>query len=204
MLQVFFGEDRLTAEREIQQQLGKNYEVFEGETLHIDDLPSIFQGTSLFSTTKRQILLKNLSENTAVWEKVVDYLTTEHTVIIWEGKIDKRSAGYKALKAAKVPLKEFPLQVPPETKQVFKIFDLAWNNGPAALGLLQKIEAQQDPYMFFGLLVTQALRRFEQRPRSKERAVLKALAKTDLALKTTSLEPWLLVKSFLLQLSTLD
>ena len=37
----------------------------------------------------------------------------------------------------------------------------------------------------------------------KEKQILKGLAKTDLQMKTTKVDPWLLVESFLLELSTL-
>lgn len=203
MIRVFSGEDRVAAEKAVRGLLGAEYEVFEGGNLQVDDLPSIFQGSSLFATEGRKILLKNLTENTAVWAKVPEYLTTEHEVVIWEPKIDKRSACYKALKAAGVEMREFALQQPPEVKQVFKVFDVALKDGAQAVKMVENLEMGQDPYMFFGLLVTQALRLFEGRQGKKERAVLKELAKTDLELKTTSVEPWLLVKSFLLRMSSL-
>lgn len=60
MLSVFWGENRLETEKAVKRALGTDYEVFEGENLTVADLPSIFQGTSLFGTEKRQILLKEL------------------------------------------------------------------------------------------------------------------------------------------------
>ena len=72
MLRVFVGDDRVSAEMALKRLIGGNYEVFEGENLSVGDLPSIFQGTSLFETGRRRILLKNLSENAAVWEKIAE------------------------------------------------------------------------------------------------------------------------------------
>lgn len=201
MFRVIAGEGRVEAEKAVKRLLGANYEVFEGENLREDDLPSIFRGNSLFQTGKRQILLKNLSENAAVWEKILDYRDTEHDVVIWEGKIDKRSAGYKRLKAEGVEIEEYSGQKPPDMRAVFQVFEVAWRDGEEAVRLLEKIEAEQDPYMFFGLMVAQALKRFEARPGEKERRVLKMMAETDMQMKTTSIEPWMLVKSFLLRIA---
>lgn len=201
MFRIIAGEGRVEAEAAVKRLLGANYEVFEGEMLRVDDLPSIFRGTSLFETGKRRILVKNLSENAAVWEKILDYKDTEHDVVIWEGKIDKRSAGYKRLKAEGVEVEEYSGQKAPDMRTVFRVFDVAWENGEEAVKLLEKIEMEQDPYMFFGLMVSQALKRYDARQGEKERRVLKMMAEADMQMKTTSIEPWLLVKSFLLRVA---
>lgn len=201
MLSVFWGENRLEAEKAVKRALGTDYEVFEGENLTVADLPSIFQGTSLFGTEKRQILLKELGENREVWEKIPDYLGTEHDLVIWESKLDKRSAIYKALVAARVKMQEFPAKKNPDANVVFNILDMALRNGLLAVKMVEKIELEQDPYMFFGLLVTQAIKKFDSRPGSREKQLLKELSALDLQMKTTSVEPWLLVKSFLLRIA---
>ncbi len=210
MVKVFVGDDRVRAAKAVESELGGDYEVFEGESLTPADLPSIFQGTSLFGGgsgggfgEKRQILLKDLGENGAVWEKIVDYLETEHEVIIWETKIDKRSAGYKRLKEAGVEIREFNLAQKPEMRQVFGIFDTALrDDGEAAVRMVEEIELEQDPYMFLGLMVTQALKKFEAKQGSRERRVVKMLAELDMQMKGEAnayLEPWTLVKMFLLE-----
>lgn len=199
MIRVFVGEDRLAAETALKRLIGGNYEVFEGETLTVGDLPSIFQGTSLFEAGKRRILLKNLSENAAVWEKIAEYAETEHEVVVWELKADKRSVGYRNLKAAGVEIQEFALKAKPEAKMVFGVLDTALRDGKRAVAQVEQIELEQDPYMFFGLLVTQALKKFEQRGGMKEKRLLKELAKLDMEMKTTGLEPWMLIKTFLLR-----
>jgi DNA polymerase III delta subunit len=58
--------------------------------------------------------------------------------------------------------------------------------------------------MFFGLLASQALKDYSQKQGTKEKRVLKELSKLDLDLKTTSYQPWLLIESFLLRLSSLE
>ena len=138
--------------------------------------------------------------NSAVWEKIVDYADTEHEVVIWETKIDKRSAGYKRLKEVGAEMTEFPALKKPEMNLVFGILDTALRDGPKAVETVEKIETDQDPYMFFGLLVTQALKKYESSgARGKEKRMLKELAKLDMQMKTTGVEPWKLVKSFLLR-----
>lgn len=203
MLRVFVGDDRVSAEMALKRLIGGNYEVFEGENLSVGDLPSIFRGTSLFETGKRRILLKNLSENAAVWEKIAEYAGTEHEVVVWELKIDKRSVGYKNLKTAGVEIQEFALKAKPEAKMVFGVLDMALRDGRRAVAQVEQIELEQDPYMFFGLLVTQALKKFEQRGGVREKRLLKELAKLDMEMKTTGLEPWMLIKAFLLRAKSL-
>lgn len=203
MLRVFVGEDRVSAEMALKRLIGDNYEVFEGENLGAGDLPSIFQGASLFEAGKRRILLKNLSENAAVWEKIAEYAETEHEVVVWELKIDKRSVGYKNLKAAGVEIQEFTLKAKPEVKMVFGVLDMALRDGRRAVAQVEQIELEQDPYMFFGLLVTQALKKLEQRGGVREKRLLKELAKLDMEMKTTGLEPWMLIKAFLLRVKSL-
>jgi len=212
MLRVFYGENRLEVEKHVKQVLGEGYEVFEGESLMVGDLPSIFQGTSLFGGLGgsggfgggRRILLKNLGENAEVWAKLADYRETEHEVVVWEGKIDKRSAGYKQLKDAGVEMVEFPALKKPEAGLVFGILDTAMRDGVRAVRDLEKVEADQDPFMFFGLLVTQALKKYEYSGSgARERRIMKELAKVDLQMKSTGVEPWMLIKSFLLRAGNL-
>lgn len=203
MLKVFVGDDRVAAGKAVESELGGNYEVFEGDKIEITDLPSIFRGVGLFSGEKRQILLKEVGENAAVWEKLADYVDTEHEVVVWEGKIDKRSAGYKRLKETGVEIREFALKVKPEMRQVFNIFEVALRDGSAAVKMVEKIELEQDPFMFFGLMVTQALKMYGIRMRKKEKMVLQELSKLDMQMKgegATTIEPWVLIKSFLLRL----
>lgn len=204
MLRVFYGGNRLGAEKEVKRLLGEGYEVYEGENLRVEDLPSIFQGTSLFGMEKRRILLKDVMENPAVWEKLGDYMETDFEAICWEMKVDKRSAGYKKLKEAGVELREFPELQKPEAKLVFGVLDTAMRDGKKAVEMVEKIELEQDPYMFFGLLVTQALKKYEAtRGGARERRLVKELAKTDMQMKSAAMEPWDLIKVLLLKVSSI-
>lgn len=201
MLKIFYGENRRAAAEAIKLDLGEGYEVFEGENLTEGDLPSIFMGTSLFETEQRMILLKNLTENASVWGKLPEYVTTEHEVTVWEPKIDKRSTAYKELVKAGVEMREFAEMKKPEANLVFGILDTAFRDGERAVREIEKIENEQDPYMFFGLLVTQMLRKFEMSGGgARERRILKKMAELDIQMKTTAIDPWMLVKGFLLGL----
>ena len=51
--------------------------------------------------------------------------------------------------------------------------------------------------------MTQALKKFEQRGGVREKRLLKELAKLDMEMKTTGLEPWMLIKAFLLRAKSL-
>ncbi len=200
MLKIFYGEDRIRAKNEIERILGNDYEVIEGPELDPTDLPNIFLGTSLLSY-ERKILIRDLSENRSAFEKLPDYLSTPHKIIIFETKLDKRSATYKLLKD-KIEIKEFPARPDPNANLVFGIYNTAKRNGKKAIEDLEKIKPNQDPMMFFGLLVSQALRDFQQNQGTKEKKALKELSKLDLDLKSSKLSSWLLIESFLLRLSS--
>lgn len=202
MIKVFYGDDRVRAKAEITKFLGtKDYEIIEGADLASADLPSIFLGNSLFTDT-RAILIRDFTANRPVYEQLPEYLNTPHQIAILDAKIDKRSATYKSLKD-QIEFQEFTLPKNPNLNLVFDIYRTAKHDGEKAVKMLEKIQAEEDPIMFCGLLISQALKDFNQKQGTKEKRVLKELSKLDLDLKSTSLQPWLLVQSFLLRLSSL-
>lgn len=202
MIKFFYGDDRIRAEGAIKKFLGENYEVLEGSEVQTADLPSIFRGASLFAE-KRAILIKDLGENKDVLELVGGFTDTPHDVAIFESKLDKRTNFYKEIKD-KVEIAEFKLVEPVDTKAVFDIFNVAKRDGARAVKMLEKIEDKQDPFMFFGLLVSQATKDFQYRQGTKEKRVLLELSKLDMQMKSeSSIQPFSLLKSFLLQVSLL-
>ena len=201
MIQVFYGDDRVRAKSEISKILGDNYEVYDGPELESTDLPNLFLGNSLFSDA-RSILIRDFLANKTIADKLQDYLDTPHNVILFELKLDKRSTIYKTLKD-QITFKEFALQKDPNLKLVFDIYKTAKTDGKKALAMLSKIKPEEDPMMFFGLLVSQAIKDYSLRQGIKEKRALKELSKLDLNLKSTSYQPWLLIESFLLRLSSL-
>lgn len=202
MIKVFYGDDRVRAKAEIIKFLNaKDYEIIEGTDLTPADLPSIFLGNSLFAST-RAILIRDFTTNKPAYEKLPEYLNTPHQIAILDAKIDKRSATYKTLKD-QIEFQEFTLPKNPNLNLVFDIYRTAKRDGKKAVKMLEKIQSEEDPIMFCGLLISQALKDFNQKQGTKEKRVLRELSKLDLDLKSTSLQPWLLVQSFLLRLSSL-
>ncbi len=200
MIKIFVGDDRVGAQKEIVKFLGDDYEIVEGAELELNDLPSIFCGGSLFQKN-RQILIRDLNENKMVFEKIEDYINTPHKIVIWEMKLDKRSVVYKNLKN-KVEIKEFALKQDANFGIVFDIYKTAKRDGKKAVAMLKEIENEEEPIQFCGLLVSQALKDYKNHPGTKEKRALLELSKLDLNLKTTSVQPWLLLQSFLLQVSS--
>ena len=199
MLKVFTGDDRIKAGQEIVKLLGPDHETIEGADLTPSDLPNLFKGVSLFTTT-RHILIRDLLTNKQTADHLINYLDTPHDIIIQELKLDKRSAAYKALKAAKVEIKEFNLPPDPSYKLVFDIYRTAKRDGKKAVKQLEQIKPNQDPIMFFGLLASQALRDYSQSQDTKEKRTLKEFSQLDLQMKSTSIDPWLLIEACLLRL----
>lgn len=202
MIKIFFGDDRVTISSAVRKELGEDYEIFEGENLSVDDFPNIFLGTSLFGET-RKILIKDLAENKDAFERIRDYLKTTHDIVLWETKLDKRSAIYKTLLKEKVEITEFKLLAPTNSKEVFDIFDIALRDGQKAVKMIDKIQETNDPFMFVGLLASQAIKKFEFRQGRKEKRVLKELSNLDIQMKSTGVESWTLIKLSLLRLSSL-
>lgn len=200
MIKVFYGDDRVKAKQAIDKYLGQDYEVIDCAELNPSDLPTIFLGNSLFVTT-RNILLRDFTANKSVYESLPDYLDTPHNIALLELKLDKRSATYKELKD-KISFEEFTLPKSQNFSVVFDIYRTAKRDGKRAVSMLKGIEQTEDPIMFFGLLVSQALKDFDLKPGKKEKQIIKELAKVDLQMKTTKVEPWLLVESFLIRLSS--
>ena len=200
MIRIFTGDDRVKAGNEITKLLGPDYEIVEGVNLTPELLPSVFYGNSLFATN-RNILIRDLSSNKSVFDKLPDYLDTPHNIIIQEIKLDKRSNTYKALKD-KIEIRDYNIPENPNFRKVFDIYRNAKTNGPKAVAILEELKQNEDPIMFFGLMASQALKEYSANQGTKQKRALKELAKLDLQLKTTSHEPWLLIESFLLLLSS--
>ena len=141
--------------------------------------------------------------NKELFEKLAEFAESDNEVIVWESKLDKRTAAYKAL-SKKVKIKEFKLKENIDKKMVLDVFSTALYNGEKAVKMVQKVENEQDPYMFFGLTVSQAVSRFEKNPNGKkEKRVLLELSDIDIKMRTTSCQPWLLIQSFLFRVSSL-
>lgn len=203
MIWLLHGENRVKIGEEVKSILGENYEVFEVEDLTTADLPNIFWGTSLFGT-ERRILVKDLSDNQELFKKLEDYLGTEHRVVLWEKKLDKRTATYKSLvKSEKLEIREFRLAEVKNVNGIFEIYETALKDGKKAVQMVEQIENTENPFGLVGLFVTQALRKYQMCYGERERRILKELAQLDMEMKSAKIEPWTLVKAFLIRLATI-
>lgn len=90
---------------EIDQELGRiiaefdsDAEQIDADSLEIRSLTDVFSGVSLFSEN-RLVIIKRLSENSAVWEALERWLDrpSDTTLVLVEPKLDKRTKTYKAL-----------------------------------------------------------------------------------------------------------
>ncbi|MBQ6355222.1 hypothetical protein IJJ18_02270 [Candidatus Saccharibacteria bacterium] len=219
MIYVLSGSDRVKIGEAVVKILGASYEVFEGSELNVQDLMNIFRGTTLFSK-ERKILIKDLTpapskkeaegsseadsaENVSApggdvdyYAELLEYVDTPHTVVIWETNLSRKKSYKDFIKSPKVQTKKYDAMRPADAGVVFEILDTARFDGPAAVRMVEKIKKDNDPYMFFGLLVSQALKKGDRR-------VLKGLSDLDMQMKTSTIEPWALISSFLLQVSSL-
>lgn len=200
MIYVFTGSDRAKIQKEAEKILGEGYEVFSGENLEKTELANVFQGNSLFST-ERRILLKDIAELDA-YEEISEYVNTPHTVVIWETKPSQKKAYKDFLKSPQVKAQKFDLPEGIDMRTVFNIYDVALTDGPRAVKMLAAVKEKEEPYRFFGLLASQAIKKYEWNQNAQTRKALKELSKLDGQLKSTTIEPWTLIESFLARLSS--
>lgn len=200
MIRIFTGDDRVRAGNEIKRILGDSYEVIDCAELAKNDLPQIFKGATLFAT-HRKILLRDFTMNSEIYPEILNFLDTPHDIILLETKLDKRTSTYKELKD-KIEIREFKLPPKTDFNTIYNIYNLAKRDGKRAVDELRKIENDEDPIRFTGLLVSQAIKDFEKNPQNPQ--ILKELSKLDLNLKSSKIDPWLLVESFLLKIKSLS
>lgn len=210
MIYLIDGDDRKKAEQTARDFLGNNIEVIDADALEKNDLVSIFQGTTLFEET-RHILIKDLSLKKDLFLELPKFIKTEHQVVILEQKIDKRNAIYKELLDAarsnpeKVKIENFKLPEQVDTFLVFRAFDIALTDGKRAIKLIREAEEENSPYVTIGAWTKKAVDLFVAKGGTeREKKIIKRLAKIDILLKQTSFskDPWILLESFLIELSS--
>ena len=205
MIKVFYGEDRRAAEREIERELGADYEVYEGRELRPEDLPNLFMGSSLFTEAEaRKVVIKDLGEEGRVWELLPNYANSNDVkVIVWEIGIDKRTSAYKKMMEVGVRFREFPL-LQYRRKVEFEILDIALaGDTERAIELVGVLEQEGgEPYMFLGLLTSQLVKKYRQgiQP-DRMKKLIRELAGVDMLMKASSLGPWTAIRGFLAQIN---
>lgn len=111
MITLLIGENSFEVERalgEITDGFDGIVEKIDGSTLQLSQLPDILMGVSLFATA-RVVVVRNLSENKAIWSVFGDWLSKvsdDINLILIEAKPDKRTSTFKALKSNAI-VKEF-------------------------------------------------------------------------------------------------
>lgn len=210
MIYLIDGDDRKKAEQAAHDFLGNTIEVIDADTLEKNDLVSIFQGTTLFEET-RHILIKDLSLKKDLFLELPKFIETEYQVVILEQKIDKRNAIYKELLDAaksnpeKVKVENFKLPEQVDTFLVFRAFDVALTDGKRAVKLIREAEEENSPYATIGAWTKKAVDLFVTKGGTeREKKIIKRLAEIDMLLKQTSFskDPWILLESFLIELSS--
>lgn len=210
MIYLIDGDDRKKAEQAARDFLGNTIEVIDADTLEKNDLVSIFQGITLFEET-RHILIKDLSLKKDLFLELPKFIETEYQVVILEQKIDKRNAIYKELLNAaksnpeKVKVENFKLPEQVDTFLVFRAFDVALTDGKRAVKLIREAEEENSPYATIGAWTKKAVDLFVTKGGTeREKKIIKRLAEIDMLLKQTSFskDPWILLESFLIELSS--
>lgn len=104
MIYFFAGENSFEVSRAV-KALADSFdgaiEKFDGTELDVKDLPNLLMGMTLFSD-KRLVIVKDASSNTTLWSSLPDWierLSDDITLVLAEGKPDKRTTVYKTLKA---------------------------------------------------------------------------------------------------------
>lgn len=96
--------------RQLEAEFQDTVERIDGAELELHNLSDLISGTSLFHQ-KRMIVIRDLSSNKTIWEKLPDWLdrTSDdiHLVIV-EPKPDKRTKTYKALQKSSSVLEYKP------------------------------------------------------------------------------------------------
>jgi len=113
MITWFTGENTFEIQQAIKVIVDKfdgAAERVDGTSLELKHIPDLLMGSTLFAE-KRLVIIKDLSLNSAVWEKFPEWiarLSDDIDVILVDTKPDKRTTGYKEVKKL-VELKEFPV-----------------------------------------------------------------------------------------------
>lgn len=203
MIKVFYGDDRVRAQREIVKFLGtKDYEIIEGSELTPEDLPNIFAGATLFGKSDRRILIRDFfAADKETQEQLAQYINTPHRVAFLESKVDKRLPAYKTISR---DVEFYECKAPePDKWLAFDIYNTAKRDGKKALEMYAKIQNTADVKMLVAQFASQAMKDYAARPGAKEKRALVELSRLDNQLSDRTISPQLLLQAFLLELSSL-
>lgn len=103
MITLFCGDNTFETTRAVEAIVGRfsgTAERIDGSSLELKQLPDLLMGATLFAE-KRLVIIKNLSENKAVWATFSDWLprlSDDIELVLIDAKPDKRTTSYKELK----------------------------------------------------------------------------------------------------------
>lgn len=141
MITLLTGENSFEIERalgKLKAEFDGRPEVVDGAELETRQLPDLLMGATLFAD-KRLVIIKNLSENKAVWTNLSDWLerlSDDIHLVLVESKPDKRTKTYKDLQKV-ATVHEFKPWSQRDTLQVEK-----WVSSEAA-ALSVKLDAKR-------------------------------------------------------------
>lgn len=102
MITVLTGENSFAIKEALESILTSSEgrpERVDGEDLQLKDIPDLLMGMTLFSQ-KRLVIIKDLSKNKSIWERLPDWLgkiSDDIHLVLVDEKLDKRTSAYKAL-----------------------------------------------------------------------------------------------------------
>ena len=180
-ISILHGTDRNAMMLAAKTKLGEEYEIFEADNITLADLDSIFLGQTLFGTgEKRRILLKDLNDNKECFEKLPDYASTEHeVVVVANGKLNKTFAYVKAVLGCKdIESKEFET-VEERTRDKFEGLEpfkqaLA-GHGKIALKKLESLKDHSAAPLILGTMGGQAAKLLGGKDEAKGIKIMKIL-----------------------------
>lgn len=105
MIYLLLGKNLYLQAHELQKLVrahNTSPERIDSDRLSLDTLADIVRGGSLF-TTKRLVVIRDLSSNTALFDRLTDWaseVSNDTTLVLVEEKLDKRTRAYKTLTKA--------------------------------------------------------------------------------------------------------
>lgn len=208
-ISILHGTDRNAMMAAAKAKLGDEYEIFEADKITLADMDSLFLGQTLFGgEEKRRILLKDLNDNKECFEKLPDYASTEHeVVVIANGKLSKTYAYVKAVLGCKeIESKEFQTieERSRDKFETFEPFKQAFaGHGKIALKKLEILKDHSAGPAVLGAMGSQAAKLIGGKDSAKAVATMKILARADVMSKRSNLDMWVPVEWALLEIANL-
>ena len=206
MIYVFSGSDRLKIQKEVEKILGEGYEVFEGSEMSGEELMNICMGTTIFSGLdgERKILIKDLTGKNEMERDAYEILAkyaeeTRNVIVIWESTVSRKKTYRDFIKMKNVTARKFEITQKRDNR-VFDVYKVAIRDGEKAVKILEEIKGDNDPFMFFGLMASQAIKDYQFRAGAAEKRRLRELAELDMEMKSSEIDEWTLIEGFLLRM----